>query len=356
MFGVLTNAHEVMLLQARTLALKGDYPGAYESLMSAFEMTNDVRRRKALQAGAVARAQGETRERETELALAMARSELAEAMLKRRTMMLSLIVTALTVVSLLASLAYVLFRRAQRSALALAESNAEIRAQSRLLDRSLEEKRILLREINHRVKNNLQTISSLVEMQAERLANDESTRAAQALREVYGRIETMSVLQRQIFGLDGAPYASVKSFCSDMLLSLVRLFGKPVAIDLDVEDIELEVRILNPLGLLLNELASNALEHAFTEEGGTLRVAFRRSGADHVLDVADTGGGMPAGFDLARNASMGLRLVRNLARQLRGRVQLVEAARGTHWRLTFPAPNGQNGQNGMRGAATVGDG
>lgn len=335
---ILTDEERFAKLRADLYKLRGDYKQANSFLNTAYEKAKDIGRLKAVQAAAVARARAEVRDRDAALALAVAKDKLTAAKLERSKLFLLFAVATMAALSGMTLVAFLLFRRERRSAAALTDSNAEIRAQARLLDRSLEEKQVLLREINHRVKNNLQNISSLVEMQAQKLAHGQETGAAHALREVYGRIETMALLQKQLFELDGAPFVPLPSLFRNMLEGLIRLFDKPVTLDLEVEDIDLDVRLASPLGLILNELASNALEHAFPADGGgRLRVVFRTVGRDHVLEVADDGVGLPAGFELSTGDSMGLRLVRNLAKQLQGRFAKLETAQGAAWRLHFPA-------------------
>jgi len=325
-------------LQADLHAMRGEYRLAYQHLKDAYQRAKDLARRKAVQTAAVARARAEIKSQDAALALAEADARMARAAVQRRNHFLILAAVALGLVSLLGAVAWVLFRRARAAASALTESNAEIRAQARMLDRSLQEKQVLLREINHRVKNNLQTISSLVEMQAQQLAHSQDAQAAHVLREVYGRIETMSVLQKQLFELDGAPFVQTRAFITDMLHGLAHLFDKPIRLNLDVEDIDLDVRVASPLGLILNEFASNALEHAFkTGTDGRLDVRFRTQGREHVLEVIDDGFGLPADFNIETSPSMGLKLVRSLTRQLHGRVSLVPSERGAYWKVCFPA-------------------
>lgn len=340
----LVNPVEMLKLQARVLALQGQYQQAYQALETATEQESDFRRKKALQAAAVTRAQAETKAREAELALAAAQNKLSSEQLKRRTQMLTALAIITLLVALSGGLAFILYRRAAAAARALARSHAEISDQAERLDRGLQEKQMLLREINHRVKNNLQTISSLVEMQAQRLSEHHDRSAEDALREVYGRIETMAILQRQMFGLDSAPNVSIRPFLEEMIAGLVRLFEKPVDAKIAVADVVFDVQVATPVGLIVNELVSNALEHGLGQDGGTLSVSLERTGAVFVLAVSDDGAGAGREFDIDQTQSMGLRLVRSLTAQLRGELQRLPGAQGLGWRIVFPAPQAQTAQ------------
>lgn len=200
----------------------------------------------------------------------------------------------------------------------------------------LKEKETLLREVHHRVKNNLQVISSLLSLRAAQ-SSDEGVRAA--LTDSEGRVRTMALVHERLYqsarlsSLDlGQHLAEVAS----MVFQTVQPEG--VTLSCEVEPFEVELEVALPLGLILNELVSNACKHAFREgEAGRVAVRLRRSGAGFELVVEDDGVGLPVGFELERSTSLGLRIVARLARQLRATLS-VQQARGTSIKVSTAGP------------------
>jgi PAS domain S-box-containing protein len=189
----------------------------------------------------------------------------------------------------------------------------------------LREKDSLLKEVHHRVKNNLQVISSLLRLQSTQVNNPV---AQAALRDMQNRIGSMALLHEILYQsesfarVDLATY--LRSLCSQLFHSLV---ADPESIQLrvDVASVGLDVNQAVPCGLLVNELVSNCLKHAFPQgDGGEVRVELHPvdGGPTLRLRVADNGVGLPADFDLRRSRSLGLQLVSDLVGQIQGRLEI----------------------------------
>ncbi len=205
---------------------------------------------------------------------------------------------------------------------------------------SLAEKEVLLKEIHHRVKNNMQVISSLIGIQANSPADPAVIRILEDLR---GRVRTMALvheklyLSRDISRIDFAEYAR----------SLLRFIWQANATDaarvelrLDMQPLLLSVEAAVPCGLILNELATNALKHAFRgRDKGVVNVALHKGDDGRsCLMVSDNGIGLPADLDWRQSPTLGLQLVNMLARQLGGTVEVeVHKGEGTEFRITFGA-------------------
>jgi two-component sensor histidine kinase len=211
-------------------------------------------------------------------------------------------------------------------------------ARTAQLRAALEEREVLLREVHHRVKNNLQVISSLLNMQMRSLAEGAGR---DALTDCQTRVQAIALIHEQLHrSQDCAPIP----FCAYVLSLAAHVFeavgASPqlVSLELDVEDVALAADDAIPCGLILNELITNALKHAFpTGRAGTVTVELRPlEGGEVRLGVSDDGVGLPAGLDVQGHASLGLQLVRMLAQQLDARLEVVQA-RGTSFRLTVPA-------------------
>jgi len=213
----------------------------------------------------------------------------------------------------------------------VAQDISERKAAEEKLRRSLEEKEVLLREIHHRVKNNLQVISSLLSAQAR-----DVTEAAvkERFEDTKGRIRSMAAIHEQLYQSDDLAQVDFDEYLDVLLDELFRAHrtGR-IEYSLETEPHPLPVDQAIPAGLIVNELASNALEHAFPDgQSGKITVTYRTDDGEATLVVADNGQGAD---DLEAEGTLGLRLVRGLTRQLRGTLS-VNTEAGTRATVAFP--------------------
>jgi PAS domain S-box-containing protein len=215
------------------------------------------------------------------------------------------------------------------------------RAEERL-KASLREKEVLLQEIHHRVKNNLQVISSLINLQADAL-DQPALRAS--LNDVRDRVRTMALVHEKLYQSGDLGRLNFADYAASLLHYLWRAHGDAAAkvrLTLATQPVTFPVGIAVPCGLILNELASNALKHAFRgRTEGEVTVGLEREAATNrlCLYVSDNGVGLPADLDVRRSASLGLRLVQMLTQQIGGTVA-VRRGPGTEFRVAFAAPEG----------------
>lgn len=193
------------------------------------------------------------------------------------------------------------------------------------LKASLRDKEVLLQEIHHRVKNNLQIISSLLYLQANRIKDDQ---ARQFLQESRNRIESMAsvheILYRKL-NFAGINFAEYVQNLAANLFNLYKVAGSNISLRVSVNpDILINLDQAIPCGLIINELITNALKHSFTnvQEGEVFVTLETNSHQQLVLIVGNNGDNLPADFELERTQSMGLRLVITLVRQLQGTIEL----------------------------------
>ena len=190
---------------------------------------------------------------------------------------------------------------------------------------SLGEKEVLLKEIHHRVKNNLQIITSLVSLQAEAL-NDPALRGL--FQNVSDRVRSMALVHEKLYRSESLAQVEFAGYARSLLQYLWRAHGaaaQRIRLDLELQPVSLSAETAVPCGLLLNELASNALKHAFSGRAeGRVTVGLERDGASGrvTLRVSDNGAGLPAGLDWRGAPSLGLRLVQMLVQQLHGQVEV----------------------------------
>lgn len=208
------------------------------------------------------------------------------------------------------------------------------------LARSLAEKEVLLQEVHHRVKNNLQVIASLLRLQADAFGDQAF---AAALHESQQRVESMAMIHEQLYESADLHRVDVAKHAGLVLSNLLHAYGvDPACISGRVvqenESLMLGVDQAIPAGLILNELISNALKHGFPEgRPGSIVVEVCRRDGIVLLQVRDTGVGLSESFRLDRTKSLGLRIVQILARQLKGTCE-AESVAGSTFRVSFPGP------------------
>jgi two-component sensor histidine kinase len=202
---------------------------------------------------------------------------------------------------------------------------------------SLAEKEVMLREIHHRVKNNLQVISSLVSLQADSLSDE---RMRDEFNDVRDRVRSMALIHEKLYQTGNLAQLNFADYAASLLHSLWRSHGalaEKVRLKLALAPVTLSIETAMPCGLILNELAGNALKHAFPGSiGGEVTVGLEHdllTGAV-CLQVCDNGVGLPAGLDWRQSPSLGLHLVHILAGQLCGTVE-TGIGPGAEFSVTF---------------------
>lgn len=209
------------------------------------------------------------------------------------------------------------------------------RAEAALLA-SLEEKTTLLKEVHHRVKNNLQIVISLLNLHADRIKNPE---ALAPLNDTTNRVRSMALLHETLYRSGNLARINLPDYMENLCTHLLNAAGTDnarIKLERRIGDITLALDQAAPCGLIINELVTNALKHAFPDgRAGQIRVEIQDLGNQQiVLSVTDNGVGLPPGLDPRRTESLGLRLVYILADQLRGTVQITREA-GAGFRLAF---------------------
>lgn len=203
-------------------------------------------------------------------------------------------------------------------------------------ERELKTKSAMIQEVHHRVKNNLQTVAALLRMEASR-ARSESVR--ETLRQTMSRILSIAVVH-EFLSRGDASVIDVRDICSRITSEVVEgTIGrkKSVQITLEGRRFSLPAQQATSCALAMNELIQNAVEHGFVDrEVGCIRITLGETDGSMVIQIADDGVGLPEGFDLATNPTLGLQIVQTLVQDdLRGRLQLLRA-NGVTARISFP--------------------
>ncbi|WP_027390760.1 PAS domain-containing sensor histidine kinase [Chrysiogenes arsenatis] len=195
---------------------------------------------------------------------------------------------------------------------------------------SLREKELMLKEIHHRVKNNMQVVSSLLNLQSYHARDNHEI--VTILAECQERVRSMSLIHERLYRSENLSHIDFSEYIQSLAHGLFRSYvaaPRQIHFHTDVDAVPLDINTAIPLGLILNELISNALKHAFTlHQTGNLTVTLRSSAEQMALCVIDDGVGLPEGFDATSGGSLGLELVRTLALQLSGTFSLTHHAGG----------------------------
>ena len=218
---------------------------------------------------------------------------------------------------------------------ALEESKQTIR-NSLAQQQSLREKDVLLREIHHRVKNNMQILSSMIRLQTRRA---ESAELREVLAESEARIRSMGLLHEKLYQSDSVSTIDVEGYLRSLTNELMRMNTRQsskVDLKLAVHGIQMGLDTALPCGLIVTELISNSMKYAFPDgrPGAILISVSRTNDGEYSLIVWDNGIGVPEGFDISKAKSLGLRLVTMLSAQLNGQLH-VSGQRGTRVEIRF---------------------
>lgn len=239
---------------------------------------------------------------------------LFQARLRNAAILLMLLVIGATLV---------IYRRIKRDNTIITEQKVQLEA-------SLSEKETLLKEIHHRVKNNLQIISGLLEKQAMK-TNDALTK--KLMKEGQDRVFSMALVHQNLYQSDNLNAIEIKSYL-EMLTKNIRQSHtaeeQVIQLTMDVDDSKVDIDTAIPLGLILNELITNCYKYAFKgRQNGEITIVFHQTNKDLFLSVKDNGIGLPSDFEIQKTRTLGMNLVRGLVRQLNGELHFHSDTEGS---------------------------
>ncbi|MCK9150468.1 PAS domain S-box protein [Methanobacterium alcaliphilum] len=218
--------------------------------------------------------------------------------------------------------------------LGIAEDITERKLAERELKRSLEEKKSLLKEIHHRVKNNMQIISSLLNLQSNYVKEEESK---DILKDSQNRVKSMAMIHEKLYMSSDLSHISFKEYVERLISDLFFTYSlqkSQIKTVLNIEDIEMNMETAIPLGLIINELVTNSLKFAFPEKKGSILIELKVDKEKRKLIIADDGQGLPNQVDFKKTKTLGLVLVNNLVDQIDGNI-LYDGSHGAKYIITF---------------------
>lgn len=216
-----------------------------------------------------------------------------------------------------------------------AEIEREVERRTADLEAALEARTLLLHEVDHRVKNNLTMIGSLIRLQARRIDNEEVALKLDAMLE---RIDAMATVHRRLYQSNDITKFDIGAFTSNLVSDVVASSGREnIVVRESIEKIDISSADATALGLVLNEIITNAIKHAYSDgRGGVLSVSTSQQEGMACIDIADDGPGLPEG---ALDSGLGRTLIDRLSRQVRGKATWTPAEPGTRVSLCFPVEN-----------------
>jgi PAS domain S-box-containing protein len=202
---------------------------------------------------------------------------------------------------------------------------------------SLKEKEILLKEVHHRVKNNMAVISSLLGLQAEYI---DDKKYLDMFNESNSRIRSMALVHEKLYKSEDFSHIDVRDYIETLAQSIKSTFAGDADISsmIEVEDVQLDIDVLIPCGLIINEILTNAYKYAFNNhESPEINISIFKADKENVqISISDNGKGFPEGFDLSKSRGLGLKLVNILVKQINGKFD-VKSTQGVAFTITFPA-------------------
>lgn len=212
------------------------------------------------------------------------------------------------------------------------EINDRLIVQKEKVEKSEGEKSLLLRELNHRVKNNLQMVSSLLNLQARQLKGHP---AAEALKAGRYRVEALTLIHQKLYRHDIDTKIDIKDYVEELSNNLVMSFDQNFQLELDLNPLVMKIDKAIPLGLMINELITNALKYASKDNVFPwLKISLTSTNDEGFVIIEDNGSGLPDDFDFNKTSSFGIKLVNSLIKQLDGNIEWNNI-KGTCWKIYF---------------------
>lgn len=199
----------------------------------------------------------------------------------------------------------------------------------------LYEKEILLKEVHHRIKNNMSTVRNLLSFQAK---NIDDPNIQSILNDAVSRLQSMGVLYDKLYKSENLERMSVKKYLPALVEEIISVFPNRdnVRIQTNIDNFEMDVDVLSPLGIIVTELITNAMKYAFTDrKGGTIQVSLKKKNGENILTVSNDGNPLPTDFSINQSKGYGLHLVSLLAGQLNGTID-IDKTNETQFILRFP--------------------
>ena len=210
------------------------------------------------------------------------------------------------------------------------------------IKRSLKVKDMLLKEIHHRVKNNLMVISSLLSLQSSYI-KDEASKSV--FRDSQNRARSMALIHELLYQSNDLKSINFGSYINKLTNELYSIYvtdSNMIKLDMDIDDVMIDINTAIPLGLIVNELVSNSMKHAFpNNKDGKIDIKLKLSDGNYSMIISDNGVGFPKDYNIQNSNSLGLKIVNSLTEQIDGEIK-IEGINGTTFIINFKEENYSN--------------
>ncbi|MDO5988663.1 tetratricopeptide repeat protein [Flavivirga amylovorans] len=245
----------------------------------------------------------------------------------QRTSQVILIIGMIALIIIILTLFYA-YKNKQKSHTTLTEKN-------KVISQTLKDREILFKEVHHRVKNNLQIVSSLLRLQY-KFGNHKKSQ--EIIQEVQDKIQAMSIIHERLYKSSDLSLINFKTYLDNLLTYFKTSYNLPeqnITVTTAIDNIELDMDYLVPCGLIVNEIIANSIKYAFHDNsGGNINIEASKSGDQCILKIQDTGVGFPNGFNVHEAKSLGIMLIRGLTKQINGTVKITSNS-GACYNIVF---------------------
>jgi two-component sensor histidine kinase len=301
---------------ARSYSAIGNYQLAFEHQLESDriddELLNDENLRQLNEMTQVY----QTAEREKEIAALNIQGEVDKKVILTRKRERNYFIAAAIIFMVMAFFAWKAFRSNKKK-------KEQLDLQNHIIEKSLEEKEVLMKEIHHRVKNNLQVISSLLDLQSMTIKDNQ---AYEAVKEGKNRVQSMALIHQNLYSEGNLKGIIAREYIDNLLRNLCdsyNISSDKVTVHTQIDDLNLDVDTMIPLGLIINELVSNSFKYAFKNvQKGQLNLVLQQQPGYLLLKVSDNGTGFPDGFDTKGNKSFGLKMIKAFAQKLKAKLDI----------------------------------
>jgi len=332
------------------VSLNGDKKSAMEHFFKEKEIKDSIDNASKAYQLSLLHIENEALEKNRHIDSLTRQAQIKDSKLKRNQMIQNVTIGGCIMLLIITGLIYSRYLLKQRSNALLTRQKSEIDQKNIALqylvtdknqlledqERLLLEKDLLLKEVNHRVKNNLQIVMNLLQSQSVYMSNES---AQQAILESQNRVRSIALIHDQLYKTEHISQIDLSSYIKELILSLDGSLNQKinhVAIVCDIEDIALDVSQAIPVGIILNEIVTNALKYAFpNDQIGAIRILVKQTGTFIEMQISDNGVGLPVNLDLTKTNTLGITLLKGLAAQLKGTFS-VENINGLTITLKFP--------------------
>lgn len=303
---------------------------AFDNLLQSRNLEDSLYRAETSESINEMQIEYETEKKNQQIVLQESQLEASAAIISRQSLVRNIAIGGAGVLVLIVILIY-------RNNRLKTRTSQEISAKNDQLGKALDERESLLKEIHHRVKNNLQVIASLLYLQSDK-TDDVSVK--KLLEEGQGRVRSMALIHQKLYENEDLKHISFEEYLSELVGEIKKTFGaaaEGVELLIDAKNIQFDVDTAVPLGLIINELSTNAFKYAYTKKmGGALfSVKLEQNDGQYDMTVSDNGSGIPdEALNNTRSSSLGLRLTRMLSDQLEGDYEF-DNSQGTSFKLKF---------------------